>query len=133
MGFYNLRFSNIYIMNFPKSVMRKGVAIKISILVIILSITLIVMILTYDRSDPTVSSIEIKNFAFNPSTISVNVGTTITWVNDDSTMHDVTEDSGMFDIDILPGESGSYTFTEPGEYEYHCDIHPSMKGKVIVG
>jgi len=78
------------------------------------------------------ASVEIKNFAFNPSEISIDKGTSVTWTNKDSVTHDITIDSGLFDHDLNPGESFSFIFNEPGTYDYHCDIHPSMKGKIIV-
>ena len=81
----------------------------------------------------------IKDFAFNPQNITIKSGATITWVNEDSVTHDVTNDaygdvgvSELFDIDLEPGQSRSFTFTETGEYNYHCAIHPSMTGKIIV-
>ena len=74
----------------------------------------------------------IKDFSFNPPELTVSAGTNITWVNNDQVTHDITIDNGLFDHDLNPSESFSFEFNEPGEYTYHCDIHPSMKGKVIV-
>jgi plastocyanin len=72
---------------------------------------------------------------FVPSTIVIVIGVnnTVTWVNNDIAIHTVTSDSGIFDSGYLnPGQSWSYTFTNPGTYEYHCSIHPWMTGTVIV-
>lgn len=68
-----------------------------------------------------------------PNEITIRVGTKVTWVNNDNTVHTVTADNGSFDSRLLrKGQSWNYTFTKPGIYEYHCDPHPWMKGKVIV-
>jgi nitrite reductase (NO-forming) len=75
----------------------------------------------------------------DPADYSVNVltvaaGTTVTWANDDpGMMHTVTAVDGSFDSGFLQdGETWSYTFEEPGEYEYFCAPHPWMRAKVIV-
>ena len=61
------------------------------------------------------------------------VGTTVTWVNDDAVIHTVTDVDGQFDSGFLgSGEGFSFTFTEPGEYEYFCQPHPWMRARVIV-
>jgi nitrite reductase (NO-forming) len=69
-----------------------------------------------------------------PNVITVPVGTTITWVNEDpGQMHTVTEVNGAFDSGFFAtGDSWSYTFGEVGEFEYYCIPHPWMRGKVIV-
>jgi plastocyanin len=78
-------------------------------------------------------SIAIKNFAFNPSQITVKAGTKVTWTNNDSATHTVTSDNGTFNSgDVNPGGSYSFTFTNPGTYQYHCSIHPNMTASVIV-
>jgi nitrite reductase (NO-forming) len=65
--------------------------------------------------------------------LTVPVGTTVTWTNDDSAMHTVTAVDGSFDSGFFDnGESWSYTFDEPGEYEYYCLPHPWMRAKVVV-
>ena len=75
----------------------------------------------------------------DPADYSVNVltikaGTTVTWTNeDDQALHTVTAVDGSFDSGFLVvGESWSYTFDTPGEYEYFCTPHPWMRAKVIV-
>jgi len=82
-----------------------------------------------------------KNNRFNPDTLTVSVGTTVTWVNQDGFIHTVTsgtspsETSGLFDSGNLNGgDTFSFTFDEPGTYDYFCIPHYSfgMIGKVIV-
>jgi len=75
----------------------------------------------------------IKSFEFNPSPISVKVGTAVTWTNLDATNHTVTSNTGAFtSSDIGQGKTYSYTFTKVGTYQYHCAIHDYMHGTVIV-
>ncbi|MCA1668943.1 MAG: cupredoxin family copper-binding protein, partial [Thermomicrobia bacterium] len=79
-------------------------------------------------------AITINNFQFMPPTITVPAGTTIRWTNQDGPTHTVTSDmAGQFDSGNLPtNKSFSFTFNTPGTFTYHCSIHPTMLGKVIV-
>jgi plastocyanin len=83
---------------------------------------------------PATPTINIQNFAFSPASLTVPKGTTVTWVNEDSANHQVVSDSqGLFTSNSLPkGASYSFKFDTPGTYPYHCSIHPSMKGTIIV-
>jgi outer membrane protein OmpA-like peptidoglycan-associated protein/plastocyanin len=79
----------------------------------------------------TGTGIAIANFAFTPETLTVAVGTTVTWTNKDNVAHVVKfsdQSSGSFSS----GATYTRSFTKPGEYAYHCGIHPSMAGKIIV-
>lgn len=77
-------------------------------------------------------SVVIKDFAFNPQTLTIKVGTTVTWTNEDSALHTVTAE-GIFDSGALSkGESWAYTFEEIGTYDYMCTFHPYMEGTIIV-
>jgi len=80
------------------------------------------------------STISIANFAFTPSRLEVKAGTTVTWINDDSTMHEVAFiENSIDDAGILaPGESFSFTFSEPGTYNAYCGPHPGMSGTIVV-
>ena len=79
------------------------------------------------------AEVEIEDFAYAPVTITIKVGTTVTWTNKDSVRHTVTSDTGLFDSGLFgKGESFSYTFTETGTFTYFCTPHPYMKGTVIV-
>jgi plastocyanin len=77
-----------------------------------------------------------QNFAFNPPSMTVKTGTTVTWMNNDGTPHTIVTDNGStasFSSDPLAtGAVYTFTFTQPGTYTYHCSIHPSMKGEIIV-
>lgn len=79
-------------------------------------------------------AVTVQGFAFNPGTITVNMGDSITWTNNDSVPHTATSDTdSVFDV-ALPasGGSGSYTFATAGTFTYHCTIHAQMKGTVVV-
>lgn len=71
--------------------------------------------------------------SYNPNRIEINVGDTVTWINDDSSPHTVTSSNdSAFDSDVLMrGETFSFTFDKEGEYPYFCTLHPSMVGTVI--
>ena len=79
--------------------------------------------------------VSIQNFAFTPSSITVKKGTKVTWTNDDSTTHTVTETDSQTGPDsgnLNPGSSYSFTFDTAGTYHYHCSIHTEMTGTVTV-
>ena len=79
-------------------------------------------------------TVSIKDFSFEPGSISVAVGSTVTWTNNDTTSHTVTADDGSFDAGTLaPGATFSHTFDTPGTFSYHCNIHPSMTATITVG
>jgi plastocyanin len=79
-------------------------------------------------------SVEISNFAFQPASVTIQVGDTVTWTNLDSTAHTATDtgSGALFDGAMNQGESFSYTFTQPGTVNYICTLHPEMTGAVIV-
>ncbi len=80
--------------------------------------------------------VDIRNFAFSPSTITVKKGSTVTWTNQDSARHDVTPDSPSEAFQgselLAQGESYSFTFDTVGTYTYFCSPHPYMKATVVV-
>ena len=76
-------------------------------------------------------TINIQDFAFQPGEITINSGDTVTWINNDDAPHTVKGDS-LDSGTLSKGQEFKQTFNEPGTYEYHCNFHSSMKGKVIV-
>lgn len=78
------------------------------------------------------NSVSIASFAFSPQSLTVTVGTKVTWTNKDSTTHTVTADGGAFNHMLSPGDTFSFTFTKAGTYQYHCSIHPSMTATIVV-
>ncbi len=78
-------------------------------------------------------AITIQGFAFNPATITVPVGTKVTWTNQDAATHTVTSDTGAFDSKNLPtGGTFSFTFNQAGSFAYHCAIHTRMVATIVV-
>lgn len=82
----------------------------------------------------SITKVNIKDNSFNPSTLSVPVGETVEWHNQDGVQHTVTSDiQGQFDSGVLnAGKKYSRKFTIPGVYGYHCSIHPGMQGTITV-
>lgn len=77
---------------------------------------------------------------YEPPTLTVKAGTTVTWKNTDSTLHTVTSGSAEggepgadFDSSYLAGgKTFQWTFSTPGTFDYFCTLHPYMKGQVVV-
>jgi len=88
-----------------------------------------------NQTSPT-GKIDIRNMMFTPSQITVAKGGTVTWTNNDSTTHTVVDDlsnvGGPASGDIAPGSTYSFTFDKTGSFQYHCSIHPSMRGTIVV-
>ena len=85
------------------------------------------------ESPPAAAEVKIDNFTFEPQTLTVKAGTTITWMNRDDIPHtvvstDLTFKSKPLDTD----QSFTFTPTKPGTYPYFCSIHPKMTGTLIV-
>jgi amicyanin len=82
---------------------------------------------------PEAKEVSIDNFNFSPATLTVAPGTTVTWVNKDDVPHNVTSTEKQFASKTLDtDERFSFTFKDPGTYDYYCTIHPKMTGKVVV-
>ena len=79
------------------------------------------------------ADVKIDNFSFGPVTLTVAVGTTVTWTNRDDIPHTVVSEDKVFKSKVLDtDEKFSFTFSKPGTYPYFCSIHPKMTGKVVV-
>ena len=75
----------------------------------------------------------IVGLSYRPTPLTVSAGTRVVFSNQDSGAHTATQNGGGFDTGrIRPGKSAAVTFKRPGTYRFHCTIHPSMKGKIIV-
>jgi len=85
-----------------------------------------------DMTTPS-DQIMVENFSFQPGTLTVKIGTTVTWVNHDDEPHTVNENNKIFKSGTLDTDAKfSYKFTSPGTYSYFCSLHPRMTGQVIV-
>jgi plastocyanin len=76
----------------------------------------------------------LDSWVFQPHTLQIPTGATVTWVNQSDMAHTVTGDALAFDDSglIEPGDSFRQTFAEPGTYRYHCGPHPEMTGVIVV-
>lgn len=105
---------------------------KILKILLILSIVSFVSACTTDKlPENQTPEVSIANNAFQPSTLTIELGTTVTWTNNQSTAHNVI--FADFSSPLMEeGETYSYKFDKAGTYTYKCGIHPSMTGKIIV-
>ena len=79
------------------------------------------------------TAVSISDFKFNPATLTVPVGTTVTWTNQDEEPHTIAAKGGSFHSPGMDTHGTySFAFTTPGSYDYICSIHPFMTGTVVV-
>jgi plastocyanin len=80
------------------------------------------------------NTVTIKDFKFTPASLTVKVGTKVTFINEDTTTHTATSQGGstISSGNLAHGQSYTVTFTKAGTYQYICSIHPYMKGTVTV-
>jgi plastocyanin len=77
--------------------------------------------------------VKIDDFKFAPARLTAQAGTTVTWHNKDDIPHTVASTTRMFKSKALDtGDAFSFTFTEPGTYEYFCSLHPHMTATIVV-
>jgi plastocyanin len=101
----------------------------------ILAIALGALALSFgsDTARAADETVIIDNFAFSPATVTIQVGDTVTWSNMDDTAHTATADDASWDSgNLAPGATFPHTFTQAGTFTYHCEIHPTMTGTVVV-
>jgi len=123
--------------------MKKVILSAVAAALLVLSLGLSRVSCTLSAARPVASEqnnssdkyqVKIDNFSFGPSTLTVPVGSTVTWTNQDDVPHNVVSTEGktlkspVLDTD----QKFSCTFTQAGTYPYYCSIHPKMTGKVIV-
>lgn len=86
-----------------------------------------------DQPSAANAEVKIDNFSFGPETLTVPVGTTVTWTNRDDIPHTVVSTDGVFKSKVRDtDEKFSYTFAKAGTYPYYCSVHPKMTGKIVV-
>jgi plastocyanin len=88
---------------------------------------------------PKTWDVNITGFAFAPATVTIKVGDSVKWTNNDVDIHTATADGGSFDTGVInrvatgpPPTSATKTFNSAGTFPYHCNIHTSMTGTVVV-
>ena len=86
-----------------------------------------------DAPAGSAAEVKIDNFAFTPGMITVKAGTQVTWINHDDIPHTVDSTEGKFKSSAMDThDKFQFRFTEPGEYQFYCRLHPKMTGKVVV-
>jgi plastocyanin len=78
------------------------------------------------------AAVKIKGLAYKPATLTVAKGTKVEFTNSDSVTHTVSRNGGGFNDRLAPGEDFAVRFRQQGTFSYHCNIHPFMKGKIVV-
>jgi amicyanin len=87
--------------------------------------------LSATAAEPT--RVVVDNFSFTPATVSVAVGTTVTWANRDDIPHNVVSTERAFKSPVLDtDQTFSHTFAVAGTFKYYCSLHPRMTGQVVV-
>ena len=75
----------------------------------------------------------VKDFMFQPMSLIVTAGATVTWINKDDEPHSVKSETGLFSSGAMDtNESYSFRFEKPGTYHFTCTLHPRMTGTIVV-
>lgn len=125
---------------------KKGLIIVILLVILLVIAGVIISNKSNEKSKTAtatkrVASVDFKNNAFQPATLVVKQGTTVTWTNeDDDILHQVAANPypSHSDLpDLLSGkldeeETYSYTFNKTGTFKYHDDLNPTINGTIIV-
>jgi plastocyanin len=81
----------------------------------------------------TMATVTISDFKYKPPAVTITAGDTVRFVNSDQEAHTITANDGSFDSDgVDTGGTWTHRFTKPGRYTYFCELHPYMKGVIIV-
>jgi plastocyanin len=105
---------------------------KIALLTLVLASVLALQLSGVAQGDGS-KKVDIVNFAFKPGTLTVSKGTKVEFENESNTTHTATRNGGGFDSKRLgPGKQFAVRFNQTGTFLYHCKIHPTMKGKIVV-
>jgi len=117
--------------------MRRSVSIAVLTVTLVIGIGTITIgqnsLLASAQQKPETTEVKIDNFSFGPETLTIPVGTTVTWTNRDDIPHTVVSTDGVFKSKVLDtDEKFSFTFSKAGTFPYFCSIHPKMTGKVVV-
>ncbi|HEX3239374.1 MAG TPA: cupredoxin domain-containing protein [Solirubrobacterales bacterium] len=106
---------------------------KIAALALALGAVLVTPAAAADSAQTSAAKqVEIVNFAFKPGTLTVSKGATVEFENESNTTHTVTRNGGGFDKRVGAGKAVAIRFQSRGSFAYHCKIHPTMKGKIVV-
>jgi plastocyanin len=82
---------------------------------------------------PTGNTVSISGFAFSPSSLTISAGDSVTWTNHDAVAHTTTSNTGVWNSGSLSqNQSFTFRFMNAGTYPYHCAIHTTMTGTIVV-
>lgn len=85
------------------------------------------------EASPRMHLVAIKGFAFTPVKTTVALGDTISWANEDIVIHTITADTARWDSgDLTTGKRFRMVAAKRGTLAYHCELHPNMKGTLVV-
>ena len=84
-------------------------------------------------AEPRETAIAIQDFKFAPEDITVDVGASVTWTNEDAAPHTATADDGSFDTgNLRDDDAKTITFRKAGSFTYFCEFHKFMRAKITV-
>jgi len=110
--------------------MKKNILILIAVILLVGAFVL-VSCSAAPIAPTSPNEVSITVSSFDPGTITVSAGTTVNWVNNDNTTHNIK--SATFNSpDLTPGQTYSFKFDTAGTYNYSCSFHPNMTGSVVV-
>lgn len=94
---------------------------------------MVLLVASIAAASATNIEVKIDNFTYNPQTITVKAGDTVTWTNGDDIPHTVTSKTGVFKSKALDtDDTFAFTFATPGTFPYFCALHPHMTGSIVV-
>ena len=97
----------------------------------LVALGLCVLVAGPTQAHAEVVEITAKDIAFAPAEVQAKVGDTIRWRNLDPAPHTATA-QGLFDVNVPVGGSGETVVGQPGSIDYHCTLHPDMRGRITV-
>ena len=80
----------------------------------------------------TTQAVLMKAIAFAPTQVTVHVGDTLEWANQDIVAHTATAKDKSWDVNVPPGKSGRLVMKAAGTFDYICRYHPNMTGEIVV-
>jgi plastocyanin len=98
-----------------------------------LALLTLVPALAQAASAPSITVVHIRDYSYKAPAVTIHTGDTVRFINDDNDAHTVTSSDGLFDSKGLDTNGvWEHTFAKAGTYHYFCELHPYMKGTIIV-
>jgi plastocyanin len=120
----------MFVFRLPSATWRGCAALVLSLAILV---SLPSDALAGDTQVTIVQPSDAMSLRYDPSSVTVSAGSTVTWVNNGSTTVTITSPDGLFDSEsVAAGGSFSYTFDTPGTFRYFCVPYPHMKGVITV-